>query len=95
MDDEFDGVVVVIVVNVHFVYHVFDEEKSPATGRLGSGQLGFQIGSRRMKLLYTPHVPHGWDCGILFDQSPQTLLCGDLLTFALHSVLLPKYRINP
>ena len=40
----------------------------------------FSIGSRRMKWLYTPHVPHGWDCGILFDLSAQTLLCGDLFT---------------
>lgn len=40
----------------------------------------FSIGSRRMKWLYTPHVPHGWDCGILFDQSTETLLCGDLFT---------------
>jgi len=40
----------------------------------------FSIGGRRMKWLYTPHVPHGWDCGILFDLSTQTLLCGDLFT---------------
>lgn len=40
----------------------------------------FSIGSRRVKWLYTPHVPHGWDCGILFDQSTGTLLCGDLFT---------------
>lgn len=40
----------------------------------------FSIGGRRMKWLYTPHVPHGWDCGILFDTSTQTLLCGDLFT---------------
>jgi flavorubredoxin len=40
----------------------------------------FSIGSRRMKWLYTPHVPHGWDCGILFDQSTRTMLCGDLFT---------------
>jgi flavorubredoxin len=40
----------------------------------------FSIGSRRMKWLYTPHVPHGWDCGILFDLSTGTLLCGDLFT---------------
>ncbi len=35
---------------------------------------------RPMKWLYTPHVPHGWDCGILFDPTTQTLLCGDLFT---------------
>ena len=40
----------------------------------------FSIGSRRMKWLYTPHVPHGWDCGILFDLSTRTMLCGDLFT---------------
>jgi flavorubredoxin len=40
----------------------------------------FSLGSRRMKWLYTPHVPHGWDCGILFDLSTRTLLCGDLFT---------------
>lgn len=46
---------------------------------LGDGE-EFSIGSRRMKWLYTPHVPHGWDCGILFDLSTGTLLCGDLFT---------------
>lgn len=35
---------------------------------------------RPMKWLYTPHVPHGWDCGILFDPTTQTLFCGDLFT---------------
>jgi len=42
----------------------------------------FSIGGRRLKWLYTPHVPHGWDCGVLFDQSTKTLLCGDLFTQA-------------
>lgn len=40
----------------------------------------FSIGSRRMKWLYTPHVPHGWDCGVLFDMSARTLFCGDLFS---------------
>lgn len=35
---------------------------------------------RPMKWLYTPHVPHGWDCGILFDSTTRTLFCGDLFT---------------
>ena len=50
----------------------------PARG-FGDGE-EFSIGNRRMKWLYTPHVPHGWDCGILFDLSTRTLLCGDLFT---------------
>lgn len=40
----------------------------------------FSIGGRRLQWLYTPHVPHGWDCGILFDVTTKTLLCGDLFT---------------
>jgi flavorubredoxin len=50
----------------------------PARG-LADGE-EFSIGSRRLKWVYTPHVPHGWDCGVLFDMSSQTLLCGDLFT---------------
>ena len=34
----------------------------------------------RLQWLYTPHVPHGWDCGVLFDHSTATLMCGDLFT---------------
>jgi len=50
----------------------------PARGLVDGEE--FSIGSRRMKWFYTPHVPHGWDCGILFDLSTGTLLCGDLFT---------------
>jgi len=50
----------------------------PARG-LADGE-EFSIGGRRLKWLYTPHVPHGWDCGILFDLSTRTLFCGDLFT---------------
>jgi flavorubredoxin len=50
----------------------------PARG-LADGE-EFSIGSRTLKWLYTPHIPHGWDCGVLFDASTQTLLCGDLFT---------------
>lgn len=50
----------------------------PARG-LADGE-EFSIGGRRMKWIYTPHVPHGWDCGVLFDNSTKTLLCGDLFT---------------
>jgi flavorubredoxin len=40
----------------------------------------FSLGSRRLRWIYTPHIPHGWDCGVLFDESTGTLLCGDLFT---------------
>jgi flavorubredoxin len=28
----------------------------------------------------TPHLPHGWDCGYLFDETSGALLCGDIFT---------------
>jgi flavorubredoxin len=28
----------------------------------------------------TPHLPHGWDCGLLSEESTSTLFCGDLFT---------------
>ena len=50
----------------------------PARGLRDGEEL--TVGDRRLQWLYTPHVPHGWDCGILFDHSTGTLLCGDLFT---------------
>jgi glyoxylase-like metal-dependent hydrolase (beta-lactamase superfamily II) len=35
-------------------------------------------GKRRLKFLSTPHVPHGWDSGLLFEESEKTLFCSDL-----------------
>jgi hypothetical protein len=28
----------------------------------------------------TPHVPHGWEAGLLYEETTGTLLCGDLFT---------------
>lgn len=28
----------------------------------------------------TPHLPHGWECGYLFDETSRILFCGDLFT---------------
>ncbi len=57
-----------------------DYADRPARG-FGDGE-SFSIGGRRMKWMNTPHVPHGWDCGVLFDEKTRTLFCGDLFTQA-------------
>jgi flavorubredoxin len=36
------------------------------------------IGCRRLRFLSTPHVPHGWDAGLFFDEVDQLLFCSDL-----------------
>jgi flavorubredoxin len=38
------------------------------------------IGGRRLRYLDTPHVPHGWDAGVIFEETTRTLFCGDLFT---------------
>jgi flavorubredoxin len=38
------------------------------------------LGRHRVRWLDAPHLPHGWDCGYLFEETTATLLCGDLLT---------------
>jgi len=35
---------------------------------------------KRVRYLDTPHTPHGWDAGVLFEESTGTLMCGDLFT---------------
>ena len=37
-------------------------------------------GGKRLRYLDTPHTPHGWDAGVLYEESTGTLLCGDLFT---------------
>jgi flavorubredoxin len=35
---------------------------------------------KRLRYIDTPHTPHGWDAGVLYEESTETLLCGDLFT---------------
>jgi flavorubredoxin len=41
-----------------------------------------QTGKHRLRFQSTPHLPHGWDAGFLFEETTQTLLCSDLLGHA-------------
>jgi flavorubredoxin len=39
-------------------------------------------GKFRFRFKATPHLPHGWDAGVLFEETTQTLFCSDLLGHA-------------
>ncbi len=40
-----------------------------------------ELGSgKRVRYFDTPHIPHGWEAGVLYEESTGTLLCGDLFT---------------
>jgi flavorubredoxin len=44
---------------------------------LADGQT-FSTGKYRFRYCQTPHLPHGWDAGLLFEETEKTLLCSDL-----------------
>jgi flavorubredoxin len=39
-----------------------------------------RLGTRSVKWLDAPHLPHGWETGFLMDTRTSTLFCGDLFT---------------
>ena len=46
---------------------------------LAHGQ-AIDLGGKRARYLDTPHVPHGWEAGLIYEETTGTLLCGDLFT---------------
>jgi flavorubredoxin len=46
---------------------------------LGDGEV-LTLGKHRVRWFDTPHLPHAWECGFLFEIHTRTLLCGDLFT---------------
>jgi flavorubredoxin len=48
----------------------------PARG-MTDGEV-LSTGKYRFRFLHTPHVPHCWEAGLLFEETNGTLLCSDL-----------------
>jgi flavorubredoxin len=44
---------------------------------LADGEV-LNTGRHRLRFLSTPHVPHGWDAGLFFEETNRSLLCSDL-----------------
>ena len=49
----------------------------PAKG-MTDGEV-LETGKYRFRFLATPHVPHCWESGLMFEETQRTLLCSDLL----------------
>jgi flavorubredoxin len=45
---------------------------------LGDGE-AISTGTHRLRFVSTPHLPHGWDAGHLYDETAGVLFCSDLL----------------
>ena len=55
---------------------VNDYASRPAKG-MTDGEV-LHTGKYRFRLLHTPHVPHCWEAGLLFEEENKTLFCSDL-----------------
>jgi flavorubredoxin len=51
---------------------------SDRTPRILQPDQTLHTGEYSFRFIPTPHVPHGWDAGVLFEETQQTLLCSDL-----------------
>jgi flavorubredoxin len=48
---------------------------------LADGEV-IELGGKRVRWIDTPHVPHAWESGLMFEEVTGTLLTGDLFTAA-------------
>ena len=39
-----------------------------------------ELGTHRLRHIDTPHVPHGWEARVLYDETTKTLFAGDLFS---------------
>jgi flavorubredoxin len=45
-----------------------------------AGGESLDLGGHVLQWFDTPHVPHAWEAGVLYDATTKTLFCGDLFT---------------
>jgi flavorubredoxin len=46
---------------------------------LAEGEV-IDLGGKRVRQISTPHVPHGWEAQVIYEETTGTLFCGDLFT---------------
>jgi flavorubredoxin len=46
---------------------------------LADGEV-IDLGGKRVRHIDTPHLPHGWEARVLYEEATGTLLCGDLFS---------------
>jgi flavorubredoxin len=68
--------------NIAKMVSVDDIASRPARALSDGEELS--LGSHIVRWIDTPHLPHAWECGHLFESSTKTLFCGDLFTQGGH-----------
>ncbi len=59
---------------------------------LGDGEV-IDLGGKCLRFIDTPHVPHGWEAGVMYEETTGTLLCGDLFTHVGKAAPLTRSEI--
>jgi flavorubredoxin len=74
---------------------IADHSRRPPRGLRHGERLS--LGRHTVQWLDAPHLPHGWDCGYLFEETTRTLFCGDLFTQpgAEHAPLIEGDILGP
>ena len=62
------------------LHGVDQRPRRPAARADGGRTRCYDLGGRRVRNIDTPHVPHGWDAHVLYEETTGTLFCGDLFT---------------
>ncbi|HSL52352.1 MAG TPA: MBL fold metallo-hydrolase [Candidatus Deferrimicrobiaceae bacterium] len=57
-------------------------DQAPRPPRALADNEVLDLGGRRVRRLDTPHVPHCWDAGLLYEETTGTLFTSDLFTHA-------------
>jgi flavorubredoxin len=61
---------------------------------LAGGEV-LDLGGKRVRWIDTPHVPHAWESGLMFEETTATLFTGDLFTHAGNGPALVQDSIVP
>jgi flavorubredoxin len=62
---------------------------------LANGEV-LDLGGKRVRWIDTPHVPHAWESGLMFEETTATLFTGDLFThFGNGPAIGPNSIVEP
>ena len=56
-----------------------DDQADRAPRPLGPDEV-LDLGGKRVRNVDTPHVPHGWDAHSIYEETTNTMFCGDLMS---------------
>jgi flavorubredoxin len=69
-----------IAVQGRLACNVWLNDMAPRPPRALADDEVLDLGGRRVRRLDTPHLPHNWEAGLLYEETTGTLFCSDLFS---------------